>query len=593
MALAGSPIVALLGALMYIFSTSPIFTARSQILIDPKMPQILHEQSGEVNFSLDNAQVESEIAVLRSEKIAMIVINELHLDNDSEFQDQKSSIFALLWSRLLGENDSGAMELGNDKGMTEFARSRRVITAFQAGLDVRRTGLSYAIEIAFSSKDPDKAARVANAMAEAYIRDQIETKSDTAKLGSEWLERRLAQLRAQLNTATQMAQAFRAKHDYRIRTDKSAEPGRQTTDNLLASSGEDYTLEELETTAETYRKIYESYLQGFTASVQRQSFPVADARIITTATRPLAKSHPQTLLVLASGGLIGVMIGFGIAIIRHSLDSSLRFSSQIRDELGLECLGRLPRMVGATDHLAEVVKAPFSSFSASLKSVKTVISLVNRTESIHCLGITSTLPKEGKSTVASNLATLFSMSGMRTLVVDADVLNLTLTKAFAPDATAGLIDPVQNREEIKKYIVPAGTTPFDLLPATGSSNNVLGSEHMQVLLRDIFKAYDIVIFDVPPANPIVDWLAFIPLLDAVVVVAEWGRTPLDLLSEMLRSLRMTKTFILGVIVTKVENGPVIGHSKHMVARYYSSAVQAMTRVLILARQGGMRLRKHR
>jgi capsular exopolysaccharide synthesis family protein len=558
------------------------------------LPQLLREQSGEVNFSLDNAQVESEIAVLRSEKIAMIVINELDLNNDSEFRNQKPSIFALLRSSLLGENDSGTTELGTDKGMTEFARSRRVITAFQAGLDVRRTGLSYAIEIAFSSKDPDKAARVANATAEAYIRDQIETKSDTARLGSEWLERRLAQLRAQLNTATQMAQAFRAKHDYQIRThaDKGAEePGRGTTDNLLASPAEDYTLEELETTAETYRKIYESYLQGFTASVQRQSFPVADARVITTATRPLAKSHPQTLLILASGGLIGVMIGFGIAIICHSLDSSLRFSWQIRDELGLECLGRLPRMARATDHLAEVAKAPFSRFSASLKSVKTVISLVNNTQSIRCLGITSTLPKEGKSTVASNLATLFSMAGMRTLVVDADIFNPTLTKTFVPGAAPGLIDAVQNHEEIKKYIVPARTTPFDLLPAIGSSSDVLGSEHMQVLLKDIFKAYDLVIFDVPPANPIVDWLAFIPLLEAVVIVAEWGRTPLDLLSEMLRSLRMTKTFVLGVIMNKVEDGSVIEHNNH-VARYYSSVVQAMTRVRILSHQAGMWLREH-
>ena len=112
-----------------------------------------------------------------------------------------------------------------------------------------------------------------------------------------------------------------------------------------------------------------------------------------------------------------------------------------------------------------------------------------------------------------------------------------------------------------------------------------------MLLKDIFKAYDLVIFDVPPANPIVDWLAFIPLLEAVVIVAEWGRTPLDLLSEMLRSLRMTKTFVLGVIMNKVEDGSVIEHNNH-VARYYSSVVQAMTRVRILSHQAGMWLREH-
>jgi capsular exopolysaccharide synthesis family protein len=545
----------------------PIFTAKSQILIDPKLPLLLREQSGEVNFSLDNAQVESEIAVLRSEKIAMLVINELNLNNDAEFSDPRPSIFETLLSPFWGGGDAGPIAPGYDRATAEFARSRRVITKFEAGLDVRRTGLSYAIEIAFSSKDPDKAARVANATANAYFRDQIETKSETAKLGSEWLERRLAQLRGQLNTATEAAQEFRARHDYRIRTraDKGPESGRQLTDSPPASpTGEDYTLEELESTAETYRKIYETYLQNFTASVQRQSFPVADARVITPATRPLINSHPQTLLMLALGGSVGIMLGLGVATIRQCLDRSVRFSRQIRDELGLECLGRLPRVVHASNQLDEVANAPHSCFSESLRSVATVINLANKAQSIRCLGITSTLPKEGKTTVVSNLATLFSKSGMRTLVVDADIFNPTLTRTYAPDATIGLTDAAQNCEDIKKCIVPGGTASFDLLPAARNQYNILHSDHIQALLRDFFRAYDIVIFDVPPANSTVDCFALSPLLDAVVVVAEWGRVPLDLLSEMLRSLRIAKTSILGVIMTKVDDGTVDSYGKHVV-----------------------------
>jgi capsular exopolysaccharide synthesis family protein len=554
--IAGLPLIALVGALVYVFTTEPTFTAKSQILIDPKVPQLLREQSGEVNFSLDNAQVESEMAVLRSEKLATTVINELNLSNDPELQNDKTSIFTTLQSRFLGE--------GNRAKETEFFRFRRAIAAFESGLDVRRTGLSYAIEIAFSSKDPEKAARVANAVAEAYIRDQIDTKSDRARQGSEWLEQRLAKLRAQLNDATQLAQEFRAKHDYRVRTraDKGAEPGRQTADNLLASPREEQTLEELEATAETYRKMYESSLHAFMTSVQRQSFPVADARIITPATRPLVKSHPRTILVLALSGLLGVMIGCGTAMFQHSLDRSVRSGRQIRDELGLECLGRLPRMVGASDHLDEVAKAPFSRLSASLKSVKTVIGLVNKTRSIRCLGITSALPREGKSTVVSNLATLFSMSGMRTLVVDADIVNPKLTRTFAPDATVGLIDAIKDRQQVKRYVISANTAPFDLLPATGqiaNSMDVLHPEQMQVLLKDLYQAYDLVIFDVPPANSLIDGLALSPLFDALVIVAEWGRTPIQALSEMLRPLRMANASILGVVMTKVDDGSVGGY----------------------------------
>jgi len=563
----GSPLITIVGAILYILVTDPIFTARAQILIDPKMPQLLREQTGEVNFSLDNAQVESQIAVLRSEKIALTVINELNLREDPDFQDRRRSIFATLRSWIWNSND---------QTLSEFEQSRRAVTMFEAGLDVRRYGLSYAIDISVSSKDPEKAARIANATADAFIRDQVETKSSTARLSSEWLEERINQLRAQLNTATQMVQEFRAKHDYRIRArpDKEPEAAAPTpTDPVEEGRRRDVTPEELETTAETYRKIYESYLQAFTATVQRQSFPVSDARVITLATKPLTKSQPKTMLVLAIGGLMGLMIGCSIAFVLHSLDRSIRSSQQIRDELGLECLGRLPRIVGAyPDHFDEVAKAPFSRFSSKLKSVKTVIGLANKTQSIRCLGITSALPKEGKSTVASNLATLFSMSGMRTLVVDADICNSTLTKNFAPNSTAGLIEAVKDREQLKHCIVPAKTTSFDLLPAvTGpiaNSNDILGSEEMQVLLRDLFQSYDIIVVDLPPLNPVVDGLAISPLLDGVVVVTEWGKTPLDLISEMLRSLRMAKASILGVVMTKVDEGSQEGYGKSG-AGYYS------------------------
>ena len=182
----------------------------------------------------------------------------------------------------------------------------------------------------------------------------------------------------------------------------------------------------------------------------------------------------------------------------------------------------------------------------------------------------SALPREGKSTVVSNLATLFSMSGMRTLVVDADIVSPKLTKTFAPDATVGLIDAIKDSQQVKKYVISAKTAPFDLLPATGliaNSTDVLHPEQMQVLLNDLFQAYDLVIFDVPQANPLVDGLALSPLFDALVIVAEWGRTSIDLLSEMLRSLRMANTSILGVVMTKVDDGSVGSYGECVTANY--------------------------
>jgi uncharacterized protein involved in exopolysaccharide biosynthesis len=295
-------ILTVTAASLYLLLATPEYIARSQILIDPKTP-VLREQTREVNFSLDAAQVESQITLLRSEKIAAMVINDLKLRDDREFQGAAPPMWRTLFERPeeLSEEDAS------------FIRHRTAIAAFEKGLIVRRVGLSYAIEIAFRSVDAKKAALIANATAEAYLRDQIDAKSDSARQGSRWLEVRLAELRDQMKVATRRVQAFRANHDYRL-------PGKnEETAEARASRGvEGETLEELEATADTYRKIYESFLQAFTASVQQQSYPVSDARVITLAERPLAKSYPRTWLILGFAVLLGLTIGCGIALIRHA-----------------------------------------------------------------------------------------------------------------------------------------------------------------------------------------------------------------------------------------------------------------------------------
>jgi capsular exopolysaccharide synthesis family protein len=309
--------------------------------------------------------------------------------------------------------------------------------------------------------------------------------------------------------------------------------------------------------------------------VQRQSFPVSDARIITPATRPLGKSRPRTKLILAFGGLAGLMVGFGIALVRHNVDRSIRSSQQLREELGFECLGMIPRISARrrNGHFDEVARAPFSRFSNGLKSVKAAISLAGKARSIRCIGVTSALPKEGKSTVASNLATLFSMSGSRTLVIDADLYRSTLTKRFAPHSTVGLIEALQepDPELIKQRVVQAGAASFDLLPAVPkpivNSTEILGSHRMQALLQALYQSYDVVIFDLPPLGPVVDTMAISHHLDGIVVVIEWGGTSVDTVVEVSRSLRASKAPILGAALTKVDANAIDHYGKHD-ALYY-------------------------
>ncbi|UCI29376.1 GumC family protein [Mesorhizobium sp. B4-1-4] len=556
---------ALLVAWFYNATTDPVFTASTQILIEPKLPQHLQE-GGEVNLSLDTAQVESQIAVMQSEKIASMVIDQLKLIEDANFNRpqapvlverfrkikdvtvealglQKNASLIALWGHLgLGDPQSSAK-------LTDYQKSRLSMLIFRNGLDVRRVGVSYAIDISFTSADPEGAAKIANATADAFVHEQIDTKAEAAKEGGAWLEKRLQQLRTQMNAAMARAQEFRSRHDYSVGN------GPGDGDGINPEP----TLEELEVTADTYRKMYESFLQAYTNSVSQQSYPVADARVITAATAPLSPSAPKPKLVLAFAGVAGLIVGIGLSFARHSFDWTIRSPRHIRDNLGIECIGELPpagkyREFGNVD---EVTRYPWSRYSQSLRKLRTEISLAETSHPVRFLGLTAVSNSSQKSSVASNLATLYSMSGLKTLLIDADVRSSTITTRLLGRLS---IQATECQDHVQFNIMRAPGRPFDVLPSSVvDAKNLLVPRNMQAVLSDLSAsdpaayqpaAYDIVIVDLPTLVSGADDLIVGSVLDGVVLVAEWGKTHVDTLGELVRILQATRTQILGALLTK-------------------------------------------
>jgi polysaccharide biosynthesis transport protein len=631
-------------AAAYAFTSVPLYTARTQIIIDPSLPQTLHDQNGSGLFSLDNAMVESQLEVLRSEKIATAVINQLKLGDNPAFNGGPPSLLSRLFS-LLRSKKSNAVD--------EFVKQRSILGRLQGGLEVRRVGLSYAIDIQYRSPSPELAAEIANATADAYVAEQIAARAQSARQGGLWLEERIDQLRKQMNKSALAAQEFRAKRDYRISPNSGAAGERGSSASNAASkkaaAHRQNTMEELDSTAQTYRRIYESYLMAYTESVQKQSYPITNARVITPATRPLSKSHPRTKLILAFGALMGGFLGLGIAFFRHSIDRSVWGAHQIREEVGVECVASIPLLtshaplspiaramlgkaamgsmmravvdnpssavgpavekfksglalagkklgssapVGATaltkvpattaanpdGILDAVITMPFSGFSHGIKSLKTAISLAGRMRQIRCIAITSTMPDEGKTTIAANLATLFAISGVRTLLVDGDIRNASLSRSLAPAAKLGLLEAICGTAEVGKCIVRVNDVGLDLLPASDAvqaahSDEILGSDKAQCLLQELQTSYDIVIFELPPLTASLDALTMSSLLDCTVLVAEWGKTPAPILSEGIRMLRSARADILGVALNKVDISTL--HYGDIVANYsYSYASNA-------------------
>ena len=291
--------LALTVAILYVLIATPIFTARAQLLINVQQPSLFREQSNDARFLQDRFEIQNHVALLESDQIALIAAKNVNL-----------------LPAATGTDAAGSA--ANEQQL------RQVIASFQDGLDVRRAKESYIIEIYYRSKNPETAALFANAAADAYIEDQLATRSEAARQGSQWLEERIDQLRTQMNVASLKAQEVRAKRDYRLapRVEGSS-PASDKAETGVAKAPQN-TLEELESTALTYRKIYENYVQAHTESVLRQSYPIANARVISRAAPPLTKSSPKVARSLLAAIVLGGMFGFGIALLREAIPAMLR-----------------------------------------------------------------------------------------------------------------------------------------------------------------------------------------------------------------------------------------------------------------------------
>jgi polysaccharide biosynthesis transport protein len=706
-------------AVVYLKIALPSFTASASMMIDPRATtrgsQPLQAVLGDA--PVDWSWIETQIVTLKSDKLASSVIKKLHLTEDSEFvgEGMIHRIFAAISKNFLHSGEAAKQKSDEDL-------MRRALFAFGKKLDIQRVGMSYIVEIDFKSQNPDRAAQIANAVAEAYIEDQLDAKYQADQRANDWLQQRLQTLRQQASAAAQAVVEFKRNHNLveaggklvneqqltdlnsqlvvaRAQTTeaqaklsrieavlRAAQPAdaanasdtliqnleperaagltvtyannpvmttlrsrylelvnreadwskryghnhlavvnlrsqiqdirhsivdelkhtaesyksnyaiakrgqedleKRLADSVAESQGANAAqvlLRGLESSAQSYRTLYDNFLQHYTEAVQQQSFPVTEARLISPASSPLeAPSHMLRVLGLALFGGIGG--GAGLGLLRELLDRVFRTSGQVQSVLDTECLALVPstqvpmikpgakaapsniraargrvaaRIIAPNPSLLRyVIDSPLSAFAESIRAVKVGVDLSGSAKSNKIIGITSSLPNEGKSTIAASLAQLSADAGARVILVDCDLRKPSLTPELAPNATAGLIEVITNTANFDEVIWSDPSTPLSFLPVVvrsrlNHSSEILASEAMKRLFVRLRESYDYVIVDLPPLAPLVDVRSATHLLDCYVFVVAWGQTKIGVVEHALATARGVYDNLLGVVLNKVD-----------------------------------------
>jgi succinoglycan biosynthesis transport protein ExoP len=352
------------------------------------------------------------------------------------------------------------------------------------------------------------------------------------------------------------------------------------------------TLRTLESSAETFRGLYRSALERGTELVQKQSFPGVEARLITRASVPTSHSSPKTLLVLGASVVGGLLLGFGVGALRVSMDRVFRTPRQIETFLHARCLAlvpavkprrrmrRVPTPRGArivkreANVIWNVVDQPLARFAEAMRAITSEARLHRPDKSSTALGFTSSLPKEGKSTIAAAFALLTAQSGVRSILVDCDLRNPALTAMLAPSAEFGLLEVLSGKKQLEEVLWTVPTTGLAFLPAVidrsrvAESSVILGSPLLRALFDKLRDEYPCVLADFSPAAPIVDVRATAGLVDAYVFVIEWSRTTIEVAELALSKAAVVQQNLLGVVLNKVDFKNLRKYEGHR-SDYYS------------------------
>ena len=199
--------------LLYLFITPPSYTASGTMVIDIHRLQLLQEKPDLGANAIDTGAVQTEVEVLLSRAISLSVIKELRLTEDPEFAGGSGGLLGFFFKLVPGLWGSGGIN-------SEARLTDRALTAFESRRTVYRVPPANVIGIGFRSLDPVKSARIVNAIADAYVTEQLDAKYQATRRASAWLEDRIKELRTQASIADRAVVDF--KHANNIVTVEAA-----------------------------------------------------------------------------------------------------------------------------------------------------------------------------------------------------------------------------------------------------------------------------------------------------------------------------------------------------------------------------------
>lgn len=268
--------------------------------------------------------------------------------------------------------------------------------------------------------------------------------------------------------------------------------------------------------------------------------------------------QPRPVFNLALSLVAGVVLALIVVMIVENLDHRIRDLGQIEELSSAPVMGVLPTINESGDEPKPrdrfALMHPKSTLAEALRSLRTNLTFLLPEPRRGLFLVTSSQPKEGKSTLVCNLGAIFALSEQRTLVVDTDMRRPRLHKTFEVNSRHGISSILAGMSSVEESIQSTGFENLDVLPCGPIPPNpaeLIEGAALECLLDELRGRYDRIILDSPPLNAVTDALLLSPHSDGMILVAKQGQTSAHALKEALRKIAAVEGKLTGIVLNDV------------------------------------------
>jgi succinoglycan biosynthesis transport protein ExoP len=304
---------------------------------------------------------------------------------------------------------------------------------------------------------------------------------------------------------------------------------------------------------DTNRALYDSLLQRFKEVGVAGGVGTNNVSIVDRALVPGLPSKPNLRLNLIVGLLFGLMLGCGVALLLEQLAEATVSSADFQRKLGVPLLGATPKLDQSS--IDEALAKSNSPLSEAYFSILTSIQFSTSHGTPKSLLLTSTQPREGKSTTALALALGLASVGARVLLIDGDMRNPSLHRLLDKPLGGGLSSLLTGDGKIEDFIEPSGTNNLSFLPAGRIPPNpaeLLSSDLVQRIVEAAVAMFDHVVIDGPPVLGLADAPLLSRSVESTVFVVESTRTRATQARQAIERILAVRGHFIGAVLTKFD-----------------------------------------